>query len=104
REENTQALGQTSAATLTPQAACARIREGMCSAVQAGMAQALTPFVIGAPYECQLQTNSPALADTFCVLPGTDRIDGVTLSFRAESMEHVIRTLNVFSTMSVALR
>ncbi len=102
--ETKQAMGHASAATLTPQAACARIREGMCRAVQTGMAQALTPFVIGAPYECRLQTNSPALADAFCVLPGTDRLDGVTLSFKAESIEHVIRTLNVFSTMSAALR
>ncbi|AHG62695.1 M55 family metallopeptidase [Advenella mimigardefordensis] len=102
--ETKQAMGHASAATLTPQAACARIREGMSRAVQAGKTQALTPFVIGAPYECRLQTNSPALADTFCILPGTERVDGVTLSFKAESIEYVIRTLNVFSTMSVALR
>jgi len=102
--ETKQAMGHASAATLTPQAACARIREGMSRAVQASKAQALKPFVIGAPFECRLQTNSPALADAFCILPGTGRVDGVTLTFTAASIEHVIRTLNVFSTMSAALR
>ncbi|MGO1767437.1 aminopeptidase [Advenella sp. S44] len=102
--ETKQAMGHGSAATLTPQAACARIREGMCKAVQASLNQPMKPFVISAPYECRLQTNSAALADAFCLLPGTVRIDGVTLSFTADSIEHVIRTLNVFSTMSVALR
>jgi len=102
--ETKRAMGHGSAATLTPQAAGARIREGMKKAVQACISRPMTPFVIPGPYECRLQTNSPAQADTFCLLPGTDRVDGVTLSFRAASMENVIRTLNVFSTMSVALR
>ncbi len=102
--ETKRAMGHSSAATLTPQLACTRIREGMQKAVQACISSPMSPFVIAGPYECRLQTNSPALADTFCLLPGTRREDGVTLSFDADSVENVIRTLNVFSTMSAALR
>lgn len=102
--ETKHAMGHSSAATLTPQASCARIREGMQKAVQAAIGQPMKPFVIDGPYECRLQTNSPALADAFCLLPGTRRDDGVTLSFEADSIENVIRTLNVFSTMTAALR
>ncbi len=98
------AMGHSSAATLTPEAACEGIRKGMHKAVQKAIERSMTPFVIDGPYECRLQTNSPAQADMFCILPGTERVDGVTLSFRAASLENVIRTLNVFSTMSAALR
>ena len=102
--ETKKALGHSSAASLTPEAACGQIREGLRQAVAASAQKQPEPFAIDAPYACRLQTNSPSMADLFCLLPGTRREDGVTLTFEQDSIENIIRVLNVFSTMSTALR
>ncbi|MDY3330445.1 MAG: M55 family metallopeptidase [Pelistega sp.] len=98
------AMGHTSAATKTIDASCALIQAGMQKAVQQ-LSQGLNkPFTMEGPYVCTIQANNPSLANTFCLLPGTSRLDGVQLQFTQNSIENVIRTINVFSTMSAALR
>lgn len=98
------AMGHTSAASKTIDASCALIQEGMQRAVQQLHQGKNKPFMIEGPYVCTIQTNSPSLADAFCLLPGTSRLDSVQLQFTQHSIENVIRTINVFSTMSAALR
>ena len=62
------------------------------------------PFRIPAPIECRLQTQSPALADLFCMWPTLERVDGVTLTFTTDSMQSAVRTLNSLAAMSFMLR
>ena len=57
-----------------------------------------------APIECRLQTQSPALADLFCMWPTLERVDGVTLTFTTDSMQSAVRTLNSLAAMSFMLR
>lgn len=98
------AMGHTSAASKTIEASCALIQAGMQKAVSQLGTGLYKPFTMEGPYICTIQTNSPSLADAFCLLPNTSRIDGVHLQFTQHSIENVIRTINVFSTMSAALR
>ncbi|MDB5894185.1 MAG: aminopeptidase [Rhodoferax sp.] len=56
------------------------------------------------PFACRLQTQSPGLADLFAVLPGLERLDGVTVAFTKDSVQDVVRTLNSLSAMSAMLR
>ena len=56
------------------------------------------------PFSCRLQTQSPGMADLFAVLPGLERLDGVTVAFSKSSVEDVVRTLNSLSAMSAMLR
>lgn len=98
------AMGNTSAASKTVEASCELIEKGMQDAVNQLRNGLNKPFTMQGPYTCTIQANSPALADTFCLLPGTVRLDGVQFQFTQNSIENVIRTINVFSTMSSALR
>ena len=56
------------------------------------------------PFVCRLQTQTSALADLFAVLPGLERVDGVTVTFSKDSVQDVVRTLNSLSAMSAMLR
>jgi len=98
------AHGQTSGVTLSPAAA----QRAIASAAQTAMtklAQApLTPYQIAPPMQCVLSTQTPALADLFCLWPLLQRVDATTLSFTAESMQHTIRILNSLAAMSFMLR
>ena len=97
-----QALGQNAGVSLSPQAACAAIREGVSRALR--QPQAARPLVIPGPVTVTLQTQTPALADLFCLWPTLQRQDAVTLTFPAETAEAAVRMLNALSAMSAMLR
>jgi D-amino peptidase len=59
---------------------------------------------VAKPVECELRTQTSALADLFCQWPSLTRVDAVTLRFGAASVEHAVRTLNCLSAMSFMLR
>jgi len=96
------ARGQGSGVSLSPAAARAAIAE----AARAAMADlgSLQPFRIAPPLTCDLQTQTTALADLFCMWPTLERIDGVNLRFTVDSMQALIRTLNSLAAMSFMLR
>lgn len=100
------AHGQGSGVTLSAQAARQAIASAAETAVRATAEKPgrMPPFRIAAPIECQLQTQSTALADLFCMWPALERVDGVTLRFTVDSMQAAIRTLNSLSAMSSMLR
>lgn len=96
------AHGQGSGVTLSPAAVRRAIAQAAEQAVRnAGQA---VPLRIGGPIECRLQTQSPALADLFCMWPSLERVDGVTLRFEVQTMQAAIRTLNSLAAMSFMLR
>lgn len=50
---------------------------------------------IDAPIRCRIQTQASGLADLFCMWPALVRVDGVTASFEAASMQDAIRMINM---------
>lgn len=102
------AHGQGSGVTLSPAAARKAIAQAAERAVRAASlrkgADKAEPFRIPGPIECQLQTQSTALADLFCTWPTLERVDGVSLRFTADTVQAAIRTLNSLSAMSFMLR
>lgn len=88
--------------SLSPQASCEAIAHAAELAVQ--RAASVKPLRVQGPIVCRLQTQSPALADLFCVWPELLRMDGVTVEFKASSVQSAVRMLNCFSAMSSALR
>ncbi len=102
------AHGQGSGVTLSPAAARKAIAQGAERAVRAALsrkeADKAEPFRIAGPIECQLQTQSTALADLFCTWPTLERVDGVTLRFTVATVQAAVRTLNSLSAMSSMLR
>jgi len=89
------AQGNATCVSLSPARACALIQEASAAAI--GNVSTLQPLLLAGPaFECELTTQTPGQADLFCQLPAATRTDGNTLSFKAESVYDVVRTLNCF--------
>jgi D-amino peptidase len=99
--ETKQALGAHAGISLSPEAARAAIRAGVAAAL-AGPRPA--PFRLAGPVTVLLRTQTPALADLFCVLPGTTRLAGDDLTFVTATATAAVRTLNAMSAMAASLR
>lgn len=76
-----EAIGQTAAKTLSPSVARQRIAAG----VKAGLARRneIKPVVIAAPIQLEIGYNSAGLADAAMMIPGVERVDGLTVRYRA---------------------
>jgi D-amino peptidase len=99
------AHGHASGVSLAPAVACAAIEAAAREVLQqAGPVQRQPRDIGKPPFNCKLQTQSPGMADLFAVLPGVERLDGVTVAFSKSSVEDVVRTLNSLSAMSAMLR
>lgn len=97
-----EASGFMSGVSLSTEAARLALHEGAAQAMR--NVSKLEPFLLAAPYDCELSTNGPAFADLFCQLPILERVDGVRVRFAAPSMEYAVRVLNSLSAMSAMLR
>lgn len=97
------AQGNATCVSLSPARSCSLIHQAAVAAMV--KVPGLQPLVLSGPaFECELTTQTPGQADLFGQLPAVTRVDGNTLSFPAESMYNVLRTLNSFSAMSFMLR
>jgi D-amino peptidase len=96
------ASGFSSGVSLSPNAACAAIREGVKSAL--AQPPRAKPFVISGTVSVRLQTQTTALADLFCQWPTLRRLAGDELAFEAPTVEAAVRMLNSLSAMSAMLR
>ncbi len=96
------ATGAGSGISLSPERACAAIREGVAQAVvRVGQAR---PFCIDGPVTVVLEAQSVALADLFCQWPTLERIAPDALRFTAPDTESAVRMINCLSAMSSMLR
>ncbi|WP_394789078.1 M55 family metallopeptidase [Rhodoferax sp.] len=95
------AQGHASGVSLSPEAACAAIELAAREVLAAALP---VPQRTPLPARCRLQTQGPGFADLFAVLPGVERLDGVTLGFSGQTVQDVVRTLNSLSAMSAMLR
>ncbi|GLU31873.1 M55 family metallopeptidase [Trinickia caryophylli] len=89
----------------------ANVRAAISAAAREAVAQgrraasrAIPVRAAGVPIACELQVQSPALADLFAQWPTIERAGAETLRFPAPTSEHVVRTLNCLSAMSFMLR
>ena len=99
------ATGLNSGCSLAPEAACAAIRSGLGNAVREFRSSPFRPeLILAAPLSVRVQTQTPALADLFCLWPSLSRCTPDAIRFEAKSMEEVVRTLNALSAMSSMLR
>ncbi|ABM32249.1 M55 family metallopeptidase [Paracidovorax citrulli] len=96
------ATGANSGISLSPERACAAIREGVSRAMTAaGQAR---PFRIDGPVTVDLEAQSVALADLFCQWPALERTAPDALRFTAPDTESAVRMVNGLSAMSSMLR
>lgn len=95
------AQGHASGVSLSPSAACAAIEAAAREALAVPLPVVRCARV---PAHCRLQTQGPGLADLFAILPGVERLDGMTLGFTGQTVQDVVRTLNSLSAMSAMLR
>jgi D-amino peptidase len=100
--ETKSAGGFGSGTTLSPAAA----REAIAAAAETAVREhaRASCLQIAAPVTCRLQAQTPAHADLFCQWPTLERVDGVTLSFGAGSVQAAVRMLNCLSAMSFMLK
>ncbi|MBP2170368.1 D-amino peptidase [Erwinia toletana] len=92
------AISQTCAESLSPVAAREAIREAAASAVRQASQVATTR--ISAPYQLELMVAKPVLGDLFCLIPGTERIDAITVGYRADNMATMVSLLSAFSYLA----
>lgn len=84
------ALGYSSAQSLSPEAAGAAIREGMTRAI--GRLAEMRTYAPEPPLLGELDLRLPVMADYAAVLPGTERVGGRTVTFRADDGDAFYRT------------
>lgn len=74
-------IGETAARTLTPVTARQRIAAG----VKAGLARraAIGPVAIAMPVTLEVELGEAAFADNAMFVPGMERVDGLTVRYRA---------------------
>lgn len=102
--ETKQSLGQYSAVSLTPQAACARIHDAVRAAVREARSREMARLRFAMPCECVVRASKAALADLFAIVPGVERVDALHVRFSGDSADGLVRMLNTFSAMSASLR
>ncbi|WCM91731.1 M55 family metallopeptidase [Acidovorax sp. NCPPB 2350] len=96
------ATGANSGISLSPERACAAIREGVAQAM--AHVRTARPFCIEGPVTVELVAQTTALADLFCQWPSLERMASDALRFTAPDIESAVRMVNSLSAMSSMLR
>ena len=89
-------LSRYSADSMSMDAALDALREASRSCVS----RKGTVLKIKGPVEVKVEFNNPAMADNCMIFNGTTRVDGYTVSARAENMLQAYNTFRVFATLS----
>lgn len=92
------AISNTCAESLSPQASCEAIQKAAEAAVR--RARPLVTTRLQAPYHLELTVSKPVLGDLFCLVPGVERLDAVTVTFQTDSMITIISLLSAFSYLA----
>lgn len=94
------AIGFSAVNTMTPQSACAAIREGAREAVRRiGRAR---PFLFDAPYELAIETAGVEHADFIELMPGFRRIGGRTVCFTSQTYPELLQAFIVATRIAAA--
>jgi len=96
------AVGHRAARALSPQRACAAIREGAAKALR--NLQACRPAPIAGPYRLELDLNSVVIADLAAIIPVAERLGPRSVSFAATEISDVLAWINTVSVLATSLR
>nr|WP_113868686.1 M55 family metallopeptidase [Brenneria salicis]NMN90049.1 D-amino peptidase [Brenneria salicis ATCC 15712 = DSM 30166]RBP59269.1 D-aminopeptidase DppA [Brenneria salicis ATCC 15712 = DSM 30166]RLM31473.1 aminopeptidase [Brenneria salicis ATCC 15712 = DSM 30166] len=92
------AISQHAAESLSPETARQMIRKAAMNAVS--NAHRTIVSRIQAPYRLELMVTKPVLADLFCLIPGVNRQDAITVSYTAQTMKEIVSLLSAFSYLA----
>jgi D-amino peptidase len=92
------AISANAAESDSPSIACAKIRKQATIAVS--KPAPLTAGRFSAPYHLELMTAKPVLADLFCLIPGVERLDAVTVGYHSPTVANIISLLSAFSYLA----
>lgn len=92
------AISNTAAESLSPEAARNAIRQAAEQAVK--RARKVETTRLSAPYKLELMVAKPVLGDLFCLIPGVERLDAVTIGYTAQTMAILVSLLSAFSYLA----
>jgi D-amino peptidase len=84
-------INRTAARNLTPKKARQVIRQGAKRAVERAAAGEMQPLVLETPVRLEAAFTNPSHADRTEVVPGVERLDGVTVAYTGADMAAVNR-------------
>jgi D-amino peptidase len=99
--ETKKATGANSGISLSPERSRAAIRDGVAAALRKPLPSL---YRIPGPIHVEIRTQTPALADLFCVWPTFERVSGDQIAVDAPTVEAAVRMINGLSAMSTMLR
>jgi D-amino peptidase len=92
-------ISQTAARCLHPDVACARIRE----AAERAMMLTVSPFVISPPITARIAFQRPIYAEMAALIPGSERVDGCTVTWTGNDMPTVYKAFQAMASLSFAV-
>ncbi|WJV54024.1 M55 family metallopeptidase [Prodigiosinella aquatilis] len=92
------AISQTAAESISPEAARQAIRIAATQAVQKAHREKTSR--IQAPYQLEMTVAKPVLADLFCLIPGVQRQDAISVTYTSQTMAGIISLLCAFSYLA----
>jgi D-amino peptidase len=95
-----EAITRYAAKSLSPARAQALIRSAACRAVERARAGAFQPFLPKPPHELELDFVNSACADAAELVPGTERLSGLTTRYRAKDAETLLRVVRAWSILA----
>jgi D-amino peptidase len=88
-----QALGQAAAVAVHPSVARERLRHAAADAVS--RRASIEPFAFTGPVDVEVDLYGPYMVDVAVLVPGVDRLDGRTVTFRAADYAEAYRLIQL---------
>ncbi|WP_369788240.1 M55 family metallopeptidase [Rouxiella sp. WC2420] len=92
------AISANAAESISPEFARDKIRQQAAKSVKNAGKGVERRF--GCPYRLELMVAKPVLADLFCMIPGVERIDAITVGYSSPQIAAIISLLGTFSYLA----
>jgi len=92
------AISANAAESLSPEVAREKIRRQAEKVLKKAHKNVERRF--GSPFRLELMVAKPVLADLFCMIPGVERIDGITVGYSSPNVAAIISLLGAFSYLA----
>jgi D-amino peptidase len=96
------AIGHRAARSLSPQRACAAIRDGAAAALR--HLDGCRPVAMAGSYRLELDLNTVGIADLASIIPVAERVGPRTVAFAVAGIGDVLGWINTVSVLAVSLR
>ena len=94
--ETKMAIGRYAADSLSPAQSCRVIRSAAAQAVQRAVSGAASPLRLDGEVEVRVEFHDAGHADAASIMPGGERVDGVTLRYSAPDVLQAIRAFRTW--------